>query len=103
MNIQNLETKLFLATKKLAAATENDSDDVEEDGDDLDGFEFEDFEDEINLMEPLVRQNSESERDDLDSLAGAGGEQYIKIDQKQEIKDQKIAGQNDESIQISEV
>lgn len=81
MNIQNLETKLFLATKKLAAATENDSDDVEEDGDEIDGFEFEDFEDEINLMEPLVRQNSESERDDLDnSLAGAGGEQYIKID-----------------------
>jgi hypothetical protein len=29
MNIQNSETKLFLATKKLAANIENDSDDVE--------------------------------------------------------------------------
>jgi hypothetical protein len=29
MNIQNLETKLFLATSKLAASTEIDSDDEE--------------------------------------------------------------------------
>lgn len=73
MNIQNLETKLFLATSKLAASTEIDSDDEEMEEEEQKQVK-DDFDTERNKgirkqnKKPVRRTNSEEEKDS-DSLS----------------------------------